>query len=65
VLRNVDDSLVMLVYSSMNALVHSLGPDRPWVALRADTADAIAEQLSVAAILLDADVEDTEDSSPG
>jgi hypothetical protein len=56
VLRNVDDALVMLVYSSTGALVQALGADQPWVALPADVADDLAVKLGVAAILLDADL---------
>lgn len=58
VLRAVDDALLLLVYSSVGALVDALGPDQPWVALAADVADDLAVRLGVAAVLLDADLDE-------
>ena len=65
VLRNIDDALLMLVYSSIGKLVGALGPDQPWVALPADVADDVAERLGVAAVVLDADLAPDSGESSG
>lgn len=54
VLRQVDDDLLVLpAYSSIDELVRCCGPDQPWVALPADTADEVAAQAGAATVLLD------------
>lgn len=58
VLRSIDGVLVMLAFSSTGDLVAALGPDQPWIALPAHVADELAEDLGVAAILLDPDLSD-------
>jgi len=53
VLRMIDDVLVVIAFSSLEALVHGCGPDQPWVAMRAEDVDALREQWAAAAVLLD------------
>lgn len=55
VLRQVDgDTLVLPAYTSLDALVRCCGPDQAWVALPADVADALLDELGAQAVVLDA-----------
>ncbi len=45
--------VVLLAYSSPEVLVHALGPEQAWVALRAETVDGLVPGLGVTAVLLD------------
>ena len=53
VLRSIDDVLVVVAYSSLEALVRSCGEDQPWVAMRAEDVDDLREEWAAAAVLLD------------
>lgn len=53
-LRRTDEgSVVLMAYTSPEALVRACGPDQPWVALLSDTVDALLPGLGVTAVLLD------------
>ena len=52
-LRMVDDVLVVVAFSSLDALVRGCGPEQPWVAMRAEDVDDLREEWSAAAVLLD------------
>lgn len=54
VVEDGESSLVLPAYSSLDALVLLCGPEQPWVAMRSKTIDALAEELNVSAVVLDA-----------
>lgn len=63
-LRQVDDVLVVVAFSSLEALVRGCGLEQPWVAMRAEDVDDLREQWAAAAVILDPVLDDARDE-PG
>jgi hypothetical protein len=53
VLRQVDDQLVLPVYSSLERLLAGCGSQSAWVSIRADVLDQLLPQLGDPVVLLD------------
>ena len=53
VLRQLDDELVLLTYSSVEELVAGCGPHQPWASLRSDLVGDLLPQMGATAVLLD------------
>lgn len=64
-LRMLDEVLLVVAFSSLEALVRSCGPEQPWVAMRAEDVDDLREQWSAAAVVLDPVLDDAADDEQG
>lgn len=53
VLRQLDDDVLLLAYSSVEQLVAGCGPHQPWASLRSALVDELLPQLGATAVLLD------------
>lgn len=55
-LRTGDDQIALPVYSALDRLVHSCGPDQPWVVLPTEKLNEVAAEAPFDLLLLDVEI---------